>query len=159
MTHSDTTLQTRKGLGPLVLFVIAGIVAAAFMYAGAAHSFPGKRHGGIEARIEKLMDRLDVNDEQREQIRSIMDTQRPAYRGLHDRMKENRQAFRKLDPTASSYDAEVQQLADTVAQQSKELMVLIADGRKQIWQVLTESQREQATALWQEHRERRFGKH
>lgn len=140
--------------GSWLLLLTAVVMAIGFM--GKAYGFGGHRGHNIEAKIERMMDKVDVSDAQRDQIRGVLDAQRPQFRAQRDKMKATRMALMRLDPQTADYDAEVNRLAAEVAQGSQELVMLMASGRKQIWQVLTETQRAKASEMMHKHRQRQF---
>lgn len=151
-----TTRKANPGKAGFLLLMLT--MATALFAMGAAHSHDkgpgGKRGGGIEARVEHMMDKVGASDEQRTQIRAVMDGQRDKFREVHDRMRSARKALHELDPLQSGYDGEVQRLAGEIGQASSDMTVLMADGRKQIWQVLNEEQRAKAAKLKDERREK-----
>ncbi|GEM_PF-3027553 len=139
--------------------LVLGAVLLAIFYMGSAQShgkgFDGKRgHGGMQARMEKMMDEVGVSDEQRTQIRDVMERQHEKFKDVHLQMRTARKSLHQLDPLDGGYDAEVQRLAGEVAENSRQMTVLMADGRKQVWQILNEEQRAKAEQLKEDRRQK-----
>ena len=121
--------------------------------------YKGERMGGAmsERMLGRMSDKLDLTEEQQEQIKGIMETSQETREAARETMQENRQALRDLDPAAADYDAKVAEYAEVLASMKKEAILERADIRKQIDAVLTEEQQEKL-AEFQDSRGKRFGR-
>ena len=117
----------------------------------------GKAHGGMVQRLTRMLHQLDLSDEQREQVRTILEAARPEFRAHMEAIRSARQELRNLDP-ATFDEAKVRTLARAQADRMVELAVLGQKVRAQVWAVLTPEQREKAAEARAraEERRRRF---
>lgn len=114
----------------------------------------GMHRGG---ELRHLLKRLDLTDEQRDQIFELKHAQRPAMR---DKVKELRKGHRTLRAAAMAqdYDArQVRQLADTQAKLIADLMVMRTETFHKIYALLTPEQ-QQKFGQWKDKRRGHFGR-
>jgi len=107
-----------------------------------------ERHRDPEARLERMMRRLDLSAEQRSAVSAIVAQQQPQLEALRAKQRENR---RQLANLGAGDEAQIQTLAEEQGKTATELAVLRTEMRIKIDQVLTVEQREQL----QQHRDRR----
>ncbi len=122
-----------------------------------AGAFPGKSCGQ-QQRYERMADRLDMNDEQRQQLKQIHRQARPQMLELKDAMQDNREALRKLDPQSPQFDTQVAELAKQQGELVTQKIIQRNQLRAKVFAILTPEQREMAKKMKRNHSGKR-GKH
>ena len=133
----------------LLALVLCG--TAVFSYAqqndaAGPSGWSGHRHGhmGFMAR------ELNLTDAQKQQIKTMMQSQRASTRPLMQQLAENRQAMLTATASGAFDQAKVQAIANQQSQAMAQLMVQKASLQHQIYtQVLTADQRTQADQMRQ----------
>lgn len=125
--------------------------------AATAGAFPGE-FGGKQQRYERMADKLDLNDEQRQQLKQIHRKARPQKLELKDAMQDNREALRKLDPESSQFDTQVAELARQQGELVTQKIIQHNQVRASVFAILTAEQREMAKKMKRNHSGER-GKH
>jgi len=132
-------------------WVIGSLLAATVLTAGAtgvaqACGGPGGFHHGAGMmsmhadRMDRMMDRLELNDAQRQSIEKIVGSQRDQMRTTRKSMQDIRKALRD-QVSADNYDpAKVRQLADAKAKLMADMTVQRTETMHQIRQQLTPEQ-------------------
>jgi Spy/CpxP family protein refolding chaperone len=141
--------------------IISGLLATSFLGLGSVASAgpcgnfgggPGGPGGmgymsGMKAHhrgfgMINMMQQLDLNKEQRQAIRDIVDTQRNQMRDRRDQLVDIRQALHD-QVSSDSYDAaKVRELADQRAKIMADMMVQRSETMNKIRKQLTTEQRE-----------------
>lgn len=96
--------------------------------------------------MHKLAKVLDLSDEQKSQFKALreeMKENRPEHNG-EDSVREQ---FKQLDASASDYQANVNELADKVAEKAKERFLDMANMRVKMEAILTPEQIEKLKTL------------
>lgn len=129
--------------------------------AATASAFSGD-HGGKQHRYERMADRLDMNDEQRQQLKQIHRQARPQMLELKDARQDNREALHKLDPKSAEFDKQVAELAKQQGELVTQKIIQRSQVRARVFAILTPEQREMAKQMKREHsgkRSKHAGKH
>jgi len=119
------------------------------------------RHGGNP--IEHLLDYIDLSDAQTQKIETIMAESKPMKEPGH-RM-EMMKGFMALNPDDPNYMADVESMSEAAAAHMKAKIISMAEMRKKIYAVLTESQKQELNTeisekmAKMEKRMSRHGKH
>ena len=95
----------------------------------------GMPHPGM--RIERMAERLGLDDAQRETVKNIMEAAKPEMQALREKTKANRDALKTL----AADDPEVQNIAISNGELATEATLLHARVRGEIDAVLTDEQR------------------
>jgi protein CpxP len=111
-----------------------------------AHS---KHHGGRGPNLERLADRLDMTEQQRAEIKTMLDDSRQQMKGLREQMRANRAQLRDLTQQAEFDEAAVRNVADEQGDLKAEMIVLRARQRHEMKAVLTDEQRVKLDEMWQ----------
>lgn len=128
---------------------------------GLALASPGEDEGYHyegrgEARHERMMSRLDLTTEQREEIGEIMRAQRELAMDKREDLKRTREALRAA-AEADEYNASrVESLAEEHAAIHKDLIVMRTETAHRINQVLTPEQRAELEELRERRRAHRW---
>ena len=117
------------------------------------HSYKGKycdKHGKkSDGRIERMIKHLDLTDEQATQVRSIRDSYQPKMKALREKMKDNRKQLREEMHAETIDQQKVKKLAQTMGDLKAEKIILRAEKRSKIRDVLTGEQREKMKEMKQ----------
>jgi len=144
----------------LILVVLLAMLAMLATAAVAQHRGhrPGhgasRGHGGDAAPFARMLDRLDLSDEQREQVRQRIAERRQANQGLMQQMRERRQALTDAIHAEQFDDLAIRAAAASVAELEADIAVERALGLRDVLDVLTAEQRDEARTMIQRHRER-----
>ncbi len=121
----------------------------------------GERHGhrgfgrgfGDPARmIERMSQRLDLDETQQQNVRNIIDAARPEFDELRERARANRKAMRELDPADPDYSALLNNLAIENGELVAEGTLLFGRVRSEIDAQLTDTQRAELSEAMQRKR-------
>ncbi|HKJ07985.1 MAG TPA: Spy/CpxP family protein refolding chaperone [Gammaproteobacteria bacterium] len=116
-----------------------------------AMTFKGGPMGGSGHHLMRLMEKLNLSKDQRDQIWKIVDAQRGQGREKMLALMENRKALRAAT-RGSQYDAgKVRELADRQGKLMADLMVMRADTKHRIRAVLTPEQQSQLDQMRGHH--------
>ncbi|ATX82486.1 protein refolding chaperone Spy/CpxP family [Mariprofundus ferrinatatus] len=153
--NEQKVMKRENGLRTVVFFV----VASALFVAGAnmAYAFGGP--GGeksMERRVERMAEKLDLSDSQRNQFKQIHEENRAEGRALHDAMHKNRQALRSLDPSAKDYSKQVARLASEKAELTRQMVIHRSEVRAEVHAMLTPEQQEKARQMKMDRKGKRF---
>ena len=116
--------------------------------------------GGLFApsfKIARMTRHLDLNDEQRVQVRAILDSTRPEADRFAESMLENREAMRQLRQSGTFDEAQVREIAEQRGELIVDMSVLKARVHSQIHAILTPEQRERMQEMRVRNRRPRGG--
>ena len=122
------------------------------------HMHGGRFFGGGPEHIERMAERLDLNQEQREAIRAVVDQARPKFRSITDSLGEGRTQLHNLAFAGNYDEGQARTLADAQAARMAELIVLRTEVMSKAYAVLTPEQQEQLKSRMEQrgsHRGRR----
>lgn len=150
--------------------ILGGVLAASLLGLtanSAVPAAPGAGPGGgqrtayeshgwhREGSLPRMFERLDLSQQQREQIKQIVDESKQAQQEKRKALWENRKALRN-QAMADSYDAQrVQELADQQAKLSAALTVMRTETFYRVYSVLTPDQKKKLAEI----QEQRKGQH
>ena len=116
-------------------------------YEKCMHGKHGKGHGEKHGRrgfdIDRMAEKLNLNDEQRASMQTIVEQSKPEISALREKMRENRKLLKELAHKSPFNEAEVRKLANAQGDLKAEMIVLRMQQRSKISEVLTEEQRAQ----------------
>ena len=108
----------------------------------------GRGHGGRGGfMFHRIAKELNLTDEQKTQIKQIMEAEKSKVQPIFESLKENRQKMEALTADGNFDEAKVKQLADEQGSLTSLLIVEKERVKSQIFQILTTEQREKAKAL------------
>jgi protein CpxP len=107
--------------------------------------------------MARMARHLDLNDEQRTQVRTILDSTRPEADRFAESMLENREAMKQLQQTGASDEPRVREIAEQRGALIADMTVLKARVHSQIHALLTPEQRERMQEMRARHRRSRHG--
>jgi protein CpxP len=143
----------------LVVASIAVLVVGATIFALAqGHQGPGeKRRGGPGDMVEHMSRELNLTDAQKEQVKTILESQRSTEEERHAKLDEIRKQIDAATANGQFDEAQVRTLANQQAQIMADEMVDHARMHSKIYALLTAEQRTKADQLMKNHGERRRG--
>ena len=137
-----------------IALVLSAVIATGII--AVASAGPRGPMGGMGGdRMERIFDRLDLTDEQRQTVEGIMDSYRPQLRSLRDSAREVRKNLAQTDPRDAGYSDVVATASQSAAETASQLVTTTAAMRAELDAVLTDDQRAEAAELREEWRERR----
>jgi Spy/CpxP family protein refolding chaperone len=146
------TRQTdRRGFRiALTALVVGFALLPALAQRGPGGGFEGR---GPEARLERLAERLELTDEQQEQLRQAFTAHRESLAPLREQKREAGAALRDAIRAESFDEDAVREAATNVAEIDVELAVARAAHRQQLRGFLSAEQLEQLDRLHERRRE------
>lgn len=113
------------------------------------HGWHHHRHGGW------LYSQLGLTDAQKASIKTIMQTNGPQMKALHEQLQSNSAKLRQTQPNDPNYSNVVSQTASANASVHQQMDTLKATIRQEIFAKLTPAQQTQLQALEAQMAERR----
>ncbi len=131
------------------------LVTAAMLVAGCTGAFaqgggPNKGGFGGGPMFGRVLRNLDLTDQQRTEIRKIMETERSVMQPVHEQMRANREALQAATKDGQFNEAEITKLAEKQGELMAQMIVSRERVQSQIWQMLTPEQRDKL-AKWREN--------
>lgn len=150
--------MSKSKLAALGAAFVAGMMALA--NPAAAHGgFGGGRGGGklfaSSFQIAYIARHLDMTEEQKAQLRAVLDAARPEADRLADAMVSNRHAMKAFRESENFSEAEIREIADQQGKLVADMMVLHARVHSQISAILTPEQLERFEQMRKRHRGKR----
>jgi Spy/CpxP family protein refolding chaperone len=149
-------------LGSVLAASILGLAANSGAIAASGGAPGGDQRAGHEARgwhreggMPRMFERLDLTQEQREQVNQIVNEGKQARQDKKKALWESRKALRD-QAMADAYDAQrVQELADQQAKLDAELIVMRTETFHRIYSVLTPDQKQKLAEMKQQRKDHR----
>lgn len=104
---------------------------------------------------DRMANKLGLSEEQQTQMNALWEEQREARQEMRGEMRDHKGGLKDLDPTADTYQADVQKLIEQTQAQVAERIQQRADMHAKMAEILTPEQMQQ----FQEMRGERGGKH
>ncbi|MFB3906630.1 MAG: Spy/CpxP family protein refolding chaperone [Acidobacteriota bacterium] len=128
-------MRASKTLVTAVLFV-AGCIGAFGQRSGPPDGFGGGRMFG------RMFKNLDLTDQQRTDIRKVLEAERSIMQPIREQLRENREALQAATKDGQFNEAEVTKVAERQGELMAQMIVSRERVKAQIWQILTPEQRE-----------------
>ena len=109
---------------------------------------------GILGRMARVLHQLDLSDQQRTQVRAILDSARPEFQNHMQAMRNRREQLRGAQPGQLD-EAAVRAIAQQQGQEMAEMIVLGEKVRSQVYSVLTPEQKQKLADIRQRMQQRR----
>jgi Spy/CpxP family protein refolding chaperone len=120
----------------------------------------GMAHGAMsEHMVGRMVERLDLSDEQRDRLFAAIDAARPQMRSLGFDLMDNHRALRDLQPGAEGYQEQVAELARRQGELMERMIVARAGLKEQLRGVLTPEQAARFDEMHQDLHDRHGGRH
>lgn len=107
---------------------------------GGHHTGQGQAFSGMGPNLDRLADRLDMTDQQRSEIEDIQRETRQQMSALRDKMEVNRSEIRELVQSDDYDEDAVRRVADEQGDLRAEMIVLRAQMRHDMKNVLNDDQ-------------------
>jgi len=91
--------------------------------------------------VDRMAKKLDLSDDQRTQIEGIMAASKQQIRDHHDKLRANREQLKSLMKQSPLDEAALRKVADTQGDLKADLIVLRAQQRAKIGDILSSEQR------------------
>lgn len=123
---------------------------------GARHEWSsGHGHRGFEKHgMQRLMRKLDLSDQQRNQVRDIMKKSRPQMHALRTQMRDNQRRLMDVNPDDPNYSNIVAQVSQANGQAMTQMIQLRSQLRAEMYKVFTPEQRQKLQEMRHKWRER-----
>ena len=131
--------RKRIVVGLAALLVVVGVAALGESVAGKGG--PWHRGDFLNRRIAHLTRALDLNDAQQQQVKSLVEAQRPALKGLMQQMASQRAQLLAATQNGQFDAAKVQAIANQQGQTMANLIVVRQELQSKIYTLLTPEQR------------------
>lgn len=170
MTQSSASNRSVRTTAVASAMCAAALLALA---AGATHAGPrpdgprmtqGGGHGGEYGlggmgmhpkMFERMAAELDLSDAQRQSIRGLFESARPAMQQRREQARANADLLRNTEPGDPDYQAVVARVSRTAGELAAAGVSDAAQLRAQVWGVLTPEQRAKARQLGEQRQQRR----
>lgn len=150
-----------KKLTAAILSIVLVAMGAMFVFAqdGAGQKDGkrgfGKRGGHHRGGHGMMLRGLDLTDEQKAQVKTIMQSSREASKPLREQMKANRQKLQALSDSGNFDQAQVQALADEQGRLTAQMIVEKEKVKSQISAILTTEQKAKAAEMKAQFKQKR----
>jgi protein CpxP len=131
--------RKRIVVGLAALLLVVGVAALGESVAGKGG--PWHRGDFLNRRIAHLTRALDLNDAQQQQVKSLVEAQRPALKGLMQQMASQRAQLLAATQNGQFDAAKVQAIANQQGQTMANLIVVRQELQSKIYTLLTPEQR------------------
>lgn len=138
---------------------ITAIVVALLALAGTVVAGPHHRGMHGAAMMDRLADELELSTEQRETVKSAMESRRGRMQALHAELRSNHEQMRGLDPADPNYETLVAGLAQRQGELTTEMALLRSRAHAELMAVLTDEQKARFSELAEQRRARRMERH
>lgn len=128
------------------LIVVISAVAA-LLSVNVASACPAGGPGGSGPYMQRMAEELKLNDQQRQKFEQIHNDSREEGKSMHEAMRMNHDAIRKLDPGAADYHKRLEALAEEKGELVKQMTVHRGEMRARIHAILTPEQQKMAAEL------------
>ncbi len=151
---------TKQNLGsinayrPLMKSFIITIILTLFSLPALAQPFEADGHRG-EMNLERLAERLELSDQQRTDIKAIMEAGKNAMEPTKIAMKDNRDSLEAVINSTNPDQGQIQSLAETQGQLMTESLLQRVATRLQVKDLLSEQQQIKMQAYKDAHHDMR----
>ena len=97
--------------------------------------------------LERMAERLELSEEQQQSLSSTMQKSRDEMMAAREKLDDNRDAMRELTPADEDFVSKSEALVSEKADLQKEIALIKINERKAVYDLLSEEQREQLTAM------------
>lgn len=122
---------------------------------GAGYHDQDSGHQMSEHRVKKLARKLDLSDEQQEEMKALNEAHRSNTKELRKAMRGNRKALAEQGKADSFNSTEVERLAEQKGDLVRQLTVAKMEHRHAVAQLLNDEQRAKLKEMKQQRKERK----
>lgn len=131
----------------IVVLAIGAIFAIAQRAGGEGRRGPGGFGKGGHERGGMMFRGLDLTDEQKTQVKSIMDASREKLQPVHEAMKANHEKLADLTKNGAFDEAQVTEIANAQGALHAQMIVERQRTQAQVFQLLTDEQKAKAAEM------------
>src|SRR5215204_5809706 len=147
----------KKSIIAILTIVVLGL-GAVFIFAQKGKMNRGG-FGGFGGRgFERIAEKLNLSDEQRTQVKTILEDSKTRVKPLMDSLRESRKQAETLGTDGTFNEEQVNQIANSQLETMKQLFIEKEKTKAQIFAVLTPEQRAEAAKMKDQFKERFKGK-
>ena len=148
----------KKALIAFLVIAVLGL-GAVFIFAQKAkrEGFGGRMGFGGRG-FERIAEKLNLSDEQKTQVKTILEDSKTRVKPLMESMRESRQQAENLGTDGTFNEEQVNQIANRQSETMKQLFIEKEKTKAQIFAVLTPEQRVEAAKMKELFKERFKGK-
>lgn len=129
-------------------YIITGVASIAMLFSAITWGQAAKQGRGEHGMFgQRMAQQLGLTEAQQQQIKSIMETEKPKMQPLMQELKQERQQMNALTDSGNFDEAAVRAAASKQAQSATDLAVERARVKSQIFAVLTPDQRTKAQEM------------
>ena len=143
----------KKGLIAFLVMAIVG-AGAVFIFAqkGKRENFGGRGFGGRG--FERIAEKLNLSDEQKAQVKTILEDSKTRVKPLMESMRESHKQAENLGTDGTFNEEQVNQIANAQAETSRQIFIEREKTKARIFAVLTPEQRAEAAKMKDRFKER-----
>ncbi len=134
----------KKATIAILAIAILGL-GAIFIFAQKGGMKYGRGFGGHG--FERIAEKLNLSDEQKTQVRTILEDSKTRIKPLMETLRTNHEQIKNLGTDGVFNEAQVQQIAAAQAETTKQLIIEKEKTKAQIFTILTPDQRTEAVQL------------
>ena len=108
-----------------------------------------------ERRLNRMTKKLDLSDEQRQQVKAIFDASQAERQALHENMQQNRETLRNLMASDNPVEADIRAIAETQGQLKADMIMMKTQTKLAIHAVLTDEQKAKMQSMRDKHQGRK----
>jgi len=154
MLHPDNQSSLSYNYPNAIKSVVIFALLAIFSLPAIAQPFGPDGHPP-EPNLERMAERLDLSEQQRADIKAIMETGKTAFKPTIDAMQANRELLEELINSNTPDQNRIQSLAETQGDLLTESLLHRASMQQQVNTILSEEQRIKMQAYKDVHRDMR----
>jgi len=137
------------------LLIIASTIIVLVSSTAFAHSKFHGHHSSPLGKIEHILKKLDVTEEQREQIAPIVENTQTELKPVLEQTRETREIIQNLIRSDKLDKAALSQAAQMKSDLMVQKIELMASAKEQISSILTEEQRQKFQAMKEKRQSKR----
>ena len=151
----STAAAALLGVSALGTYAVAEQGAAGPCH-GAKHEWSRHHghHGFAGHGMHRLLRKLDLSTQQRDQVRDILKKSRPQFRSLGMQMRDNQRRLMDVNPDDPNYASIVAQVSQANGQAVTQMIQLRSQMRADVYKVLTPEQKQKLQTMKKKWRER-----
>lgn len=133
----------------LIAFLVAALcgAGAVFIFAqkGNRENLGGRGFGGRG--LQRLAEKLNLSDEQKTEIETVLEDSRTSVRPLLDALRDSRRQAESLDTDGTFSDERINPIANSRAETTRQLVIAREKTKARIFAILTPEQRAEAVKI------------
>lgn len=151
-----------KALGYLTVLLISLLTANSFAGSkkdgeACPHGFHKEWHGGGHHFMQKMTKKLDLSEDQQQQLKALHEEDKPRMQTQHEALRENHEKMHELITSGNYTEDKASELAEQQGTITGEMAKLRAAHLAKLYALLTPEQQKKFSAMKFEHKIRHRG--